>query len=104
MNMPGFNAEFSFRKMSGRYQYAATRGYSSGDDVRLALMNDGGSGSICCCGDRGCTAPIYCPEPACHFQCECGPGFIVADCFCGPRKGGVTKFNEVFSHFRNLTI
>lgn len=67
INTPGFTAEFSFRKTSERYQYAATRGYSSGEDVRLALMNDGGGGSNFWCDDDG--------------TCSCLGGSLSDDCW-----------------------
>ncbi len=73
MNMPGFNAEFSFRKTSGRYQYAATRGYSSGADVRLALMNDGGGGSN-----------FWCDES--EGTCSCLGGSLSEDCWLMQRS------------------
>lgn len=90
-NMPGFTAETSLYKTSWYYQSVAMRGYSSGEQrVITQLRAEGTEPGRCCCGSgdsQRCTSPMVCP-PGCKMSCECGPGYVIADCFCGPKGGG----------------
>jgi hypothetical protein len=75
MTMPGFVAERSLYKTSGRYRSLASRGYSGRDVVSQMRVGGGGLG-----GSGGLSE--WCWTPSCCIQelCEPGPTGIV--CWC----------------------
>ena len=83
--MPGFAAEASIYKTSGRYQSVANRGDSSGDQRVVSQIRVGGLGGL---GGSGGLNAWHCWTPSCcvagHY--EAGPAGwywvcdLTADC------------------------
>ena len=66
MNMPGFTAEASLYKRSGRYQSVATQSFSSGEQRVISQMRAGGGlGGFWCeawCDAKFAACCLLCPE------------------------------------------
>jgi hypothetical protein len=79
MNMPGFTADTSLYKTSGRYQSVANQGYSSGEQSVISQIRGGGGIGVGgfgglnawgCWDSWCCTCEFHeiC-NPVCHWDC-----------------------------------
>ncbi len=82
MNIPRFTAEASLYKTNGRYQFVATRGYSSGEQRVVSQIGAGGGGlggsdglgAWGCWKSECCTCAYhYDCNPFCHWSCCAEP-------------------------------
>jgi len=88
MNMPGFTAEASLYKTSGRYQPVGAQGYSNGEPGVISQLGGGrfpGSHGLGTFGDFGrwlCRFWCEITYSSCLDGCEGGPGGPMGSMHC----------------------